>query len=59
MDKIISPCVEYNVCVFVSLVVMCVNVMNEPTPRNSPCTCYLVNIKLCLILMSYVVSAVT
>ena len=40
-----------NVCVFVSVVVMCV--MNEPTPRNIPCTCYLAKIKfLCFVSVS-------
>ena len=32
-----------NACAFLSVVVMCV--MNEPTQRNLPCTCYLANVK--------------
>ena len=43
-------CVCVYVCAFVRVVVMCV--MNEPTPRNIPCTCYLVKIKF---LISYVI----
>ena len=47
----VSLCVSGMCVFFVSVVVM--NVMNEPTLRNSPCTCYLAKIKF-LCLMSYI-----